>query len=98
MPDMAAQRRGIGRVRRVRVGGSSSKQSRRNIRRSIMNAALTTLTIVHVLISLVGLGSGFVVLWGLVNRNQLERWTAVFLITTIATSVTGFLFPAHRVT
>src|SRR5262245_51266651 len=63
-----------------------------------MNAALTTLTIVLVLISLIGLGSGFVVLWGLLNARQLERWTAVFLITTIATSVTGFFFPAHRVT
>src|SRR5262245_581583 len=63
-----------------------------------MNTALTTLTIVHVLISLAGLGSGFVVLWGLVTRRRLDSWTAVFLGTTIATSVTGFLFPADRVT
>jgi len=63
-----------------------------------MNVALTTLTIVHVLISLVGLGSGFIVLWGLMNTKRLERWTALFLVMTIATSVTGFFFPAHRVT
>src|SRR5262245_42087086 len=68
------------------------------IRRLIRNAALTTLLIVHVLISLIGLGSGFVVLWGLINARTFEVWTTVFLITTIATSVTGFFFPAHGVT
>jgi len=63
-----------------------------------MNAALATLTVGHVLISLIGLGTGFVVLWGLLSSKLLKRWTAVFLATTIATSLTGFLFPAHRVT
>ena len=54
-----------------------------------MTAAVATLTIVHVLISLVGLAAGFVVLWGLVTNRRFDGWTALFLGTTIATSATG---------
>src|SRR5262245_30180226 len=63
-----------------------------------MNAALTTLTLVHVLLSLVGLAAGFVVLWGLLSSRRLDGWTALFLSTTIATSASGFLFPVNHVT
>ncbi|HJX93018.1 MAG TPA: hypothetical protein VJ372_21160 [Pyrinomonadaceae bacterium] len=35
---------------------------------------------------------------GLFNAKRLDRWTAVFLVSTLATSVTGFLFPFHGVT
>ena len=55
-------------------------------------------TIVHVLISLVGIFSGFVVLIGLLTGNRLDGWTKLFLITTVATSVTGFGFPFHHFT
>jgi hypothetical protein len=54
---------------------------------------MTTFTLAHVLISLVGIGSGFAVALGLVAGRRLDGWTALFLITTIATSVTGFGFP-----
>ncbi len=57
---------------------------------------LAILTLVHVVISLVGLAAGFVVLWGLFNSRRLDGWTLVFLITTVATSATGFLFPVER--
>jgi hypothetical protein len=60
--------------------------------------AIAILTFVHVLLSLVGLGAGFVVLWGLLNRQRLDSWTALFLATTIATSASGFLFPVNHVT
>lgn len=60
--------------------------------------AVATLTFVHVVISLAGLVSGFVVIWGLLDRKRLERWTALFLATTIATSLTGFLFPVDHIT
>lgn len=60
--------------------------------------AIAFLTYVHVLLSLVGLGTGFAVLWGLLNRQRLDRWTALFLATTIATSASGFLFPVDHVT
>ena len=58
---------------------------------------MTTLTLVHVLISLVGIVSGFVVVFGLLAAKRLDGWTAIFLITTVLTSVTGFLFfPIHK--
>jgi hypothetical protein len=58
-----------------------------------MSLGLALLTFVHVALSLVGIGSGAVVLNGLLTSRRLDRWTAVFLTTTVATSVTGFLFP-----
>ena len=57
---------------------------------------MTTFTMIHVVISLVGIVSGFVVVFGLLTGQRLDRWTAVFLATTIATSVTGFGFPVDR--
>jgi len=55
--------------------------------------SLRTFTIVHVVLSLVGIGSGLVVLYGLLTRKRLDRWTALFLASTVATSGTGFGFP-----
>src|SRR2546427_5581233 len=54
---------------------------------------MNTLTAIHVVISLTGIVTGFVVMWGMLARRRLDRWTAVFLATTAATSVTGFFFP-----
>jgi hypothetical protein len=54
---------------------------------------LTTYTILHVVLSLVGIGSGFVVMYGLFTKRRLDGWTGVFLASTVATSVTGFGFP-----
>ena len=58
-----------------------------------MIVSLRTFTIVHVALSLVGIGSGFVVLFGLLTAKRLDGWTALFLASTVATSVTGFGFP-----
>ena len=55
-------------------------------------------TLVHVAISLVGIASGFAVLFGLLAGKRLDGWTKLFLITTVATSVTGFFFPFHGFT
>ncbi len=55
--------------------------------------SLATFTVVHVIISLVGIASGFFVLSGLLGDKRLEGWTSIFLVTTVATSVTGFGFP-----
>lgn len=52
-----------------------------------------TFTFVHVWLSLVGIGSGFIVLFGLLTGKRLDGWTALFLASTAATSVTGFGFP-----
>jgi hypothetical protein len=54
---------------------------------------VTALTIVHVIISLLGIGSGFVVIYGMWKNQRMEGWTKLFLATTIATSLTGFIFP-----
>jgi hypothetical protein len=54
---------------------------------------MDTYTFVHVVISLVGIGSGLVALVGLLTGKRLDGWTALFLLTTAATSLTGFGFP-----
>ena len=59
---------------------------------------ITALTIFHVAISLVGIGAGFVVMWGLLVSKRLNTWTAIFLAATTATSVTGFFFQIERLT
>src|SRR5262245_42125028 len=63
-----------------------------------MDSPLQTLTFVHVLISLLAIGSGFIVMFGLLSGRRLNGWTAFFLITTVATSVTGFFFPFKKFT
>ena len=55
-------------------------------------------TIIHTLISLVGIFTGLVVLFGLLAGKRLDGWTKWFLITTVLTSVTGFFFPFHGFT
>lgn len=59
---------------------------------------LTAFTIVHVLISLVAIGAGFVVVFGMLSSKHLDGWTRLFLTTTVATSVTGYFFPFHGFT
>jgi hypothetical protein len=59
----------------------------------ILGMSLTTFTMVHVLISLVGIASGLVVVCGFLTDRRLNRWTAIFLVTTALTSLTGFFFP-----
>lgn len=54
---------------------------------------LPMFTLVHVVISVVGIISGLVVAGGLLGNARLDGWTALFLATTILTSVTGFFFP-----
>src|SRR4029077_8962282 len=61
-----------------------------------MILGMTTFTFVHVLLSLVGIFSGFVVVFGMLAAKRLDGWTALFLVTTVLTSVTGFLFPFHK--
>jgi hypothetical protein len=61
-----------------------------------MILGMTTFTFVHVVISLAGILSGLVVLFGLIAGKTPHGWTALFLITTVATSVTGFMFPFHK--
>jgi hypothetical protein len=59
----------------------------------VLGLSLPTFTAVHVLISLVGIVSGLIAMVGLLRSHITRGWTALFLLTTILTSVTGFLFP-----
>ena len=61
-----------------------------------MSTALIVLTLVHVLISLAGIFSGFIVMFGLLTAKRLDGWTAFFLTATVLTSVTGFFFPVQH--
>jgi hypothetical protein len=63
-----------------------------------MFAGFSAFTFVHVLITLVGIVSGLAVLFGMLNGRRLDGWTLIFLVFTVATSVTGFFFPFHGVT
>jgi hypothetical protein len=58
-----------------------------------MSSNLAAYTLVHVAISLIGIGSGLVVVGGFLTRREFNRWTPLFLTTTVATSATGYGFP-----
>src|SRR4051812_41461838 len=58
----------------------------------ILGMSTETFTLLHVIISLIGITSGVVVLLGLLGSRGLPGWTALFLVTTVLTSVTGFFF------
>ena len=62
----------------------------------ILGMSLSAFTMVHVVLSLIGIVSGFVVLYGLFGSSRMPGLTALFLITTILTNATGFLFPFEK--
>jgi hypothetical protein len=59
----------------------------------ILGMSTATYTFLHVLISLVGIGTGLIVMFGFLNGRRREGMNTLFLITTVLTSVTGFGFP-----
>jgi len=61
-----------------------------------MSNGLLAFTLFHTAISLVAIVAGFVVVWGFAS-GKLSGWTGLFLATTAATSITGFLFPFHGI-
>lgn len=64
----------------------------------VLGLSLATFTLVHVIITLIAIASGFVVMFGMLGSRRLRGWTAIFLLFTILTSLTGFLFPVHGFT
>jgi len=64
----------------------------------VLGMSIETFTIVHVVISLMAIASGIVVLIGMLGSHRIPAWTAFFLLTTVLTSVTGFLFPIRGFT
>jgi hypothetical protein len=69
----------------------------------ILGMSVATYTFLHVLISLIGIGSGLIVMFGFLTGKRFDGLTMVFLLTTVLTSVTGFgftfdhLLPSHKV-
>ena len=59
----------------------------------ILGMSLETFTFVHVVISLVGIMTGFIVVALMLQNAPLAGWNGFFLTATILTSVTGFFFP-----
>ena len=62
----------------------------------ILGMSTSTFTAVHVVLSLIGIVSGLIVLFGMFSANRLTDWTALFLVSTVLTSVTGFFFPVDH--
>ncbi|MSP74772.1 MAG: hypothetical protein EXR12_01410 [Rhodospirillaceae bacterium] len=62
----------------------------------VLGLSLSTFTVLHVVISLIGIASGALVLKDMLRSRLALGLTAVFLVTTVATSVTGFFFPSTR--
>lgn len=58
---------------------------------------LPMFTLIHVVISVLGIIAGLVVVGGLMAGARMDGWTAFFLATTILTSLTGFGFPFTQV-
>jgi hypothetical protein len=63
----------------------------------ILGMSLETFTELHVAISVVGILTGAIVLLCMIRDRSIAVWNEIFLATTIATSVTGFLFPFRGV-
>jgi hypothetical protein len=55
-------------------------------------------TIIHTLISLVAIFTGLIVVFGMLALKRLDNWTKWFLVTAVATTITGFFFPFHGFT
>jgi hypothetical protein len=59
----------------------------------ILGIPASTFTTVHVALSLIGIASGILVLLGWLGARRSEGLTALFLSTTVLTSVTALMFP-----
>ncbi|MGA2568772.1 MAG: hypothetical protein ABSF41_18335 [Pseudolabrys sp.] len=64
----------------------------------ILGMSTHAFTLLHVVISLVAIVTGLIVLFGMLGSQRMPGWTALFLATTVLTSVTGFLFPVKGFT
>ncbi|HEY2116319.1 MAG TPA: hypothetical protein VGJ51_14575 [Candidatus Angelobacter sp.] len=64
----------------------------------VFGMSLATYTLIHVIISLIGIGSGLIVLFGMFGGKRLDGMTTLFLAATALTSLTGFGFPIEHVT
>jgi hypothetical protein len=64
----------------------------------ILGMSIESFTLLHVVISLIGIAAGFVVIFGMMSAKRLPALTVLFLVTTVLTNLTGFLFPFKGIT
>jgi hypothetical protein len=64
----------------------------------MLGLSLSAFTTLHVIISLIAIVAGLIVMFGMLGPNRQPGLTAIFLLFTILTSVTGFMFPFGGVT
>ena len=62
----------------------------------VLGMSVETFTFVHVVISLVGIMTGFIVVALMLQSAPIAGWNAFFLVSTILTSVTGYFFPITK--
>ena len=62
----------------------------------IVGLSVANFTLLHVIISLIGIATGLVVLYSML-ANRISAWTGTFLVTTVLTSATGFLFHSNAI-
>ena len=63
----------------------------------VLGLSLAGFTVLHLVISMIAIALGFVVAGGILASSRLPAWTAWFLVLTILTSATGFLFPFTKI-
>ena len=61
-----------------------------------LGLSVAVVTLIHIVISLIGIVTGLVAMVGLLRSRPMPGWTGIFLLTTILTSVTGFMFPVDK--
>jgi hypothetical protein len=64
----------------------------------VLGLSLQAFTLLHVAISLIAIAAGLLVLVAMIGGRDFKAVTALFLVTTALTSLTGFLFPFKGVT
>lgn len=63
----------------------------------IVGLSFENFTLLHTVISLIGILSGLLVLFGMLGGKAYSVLTVLFLLTTVLTSVTGFFFPSATI-
>ena len=58
----------------------------------IVGLSVPTFTLVHVVITLIAIVSGIIIVFGMIGSHRLPKLTALFWLTTVLTTVTGFMF------
>src|SRR4051812_38587231 len=64
---------------------------------SMLGLSLSTFTTLHVILCFVAIGSGVIVIAGLLRSKRLEGWIAVYLVSALAASASGFGFPFEKI-